>query len=309
MNEGTRTEVKDLCQTVLGEWQIKTQALVTNSQQCMQRELNESVQHLFTRYDQGVQQQFREQHAELNRLQEIVEELRRDKTIVWDEIHHLRQTVAVSASPAAARAQKQTQNLDSPPDETVLFAACKERVDKASIVAGTAAWLEQAGFRDGEEYILRGSDLGLSKKWTFQFLGDDGTANRRRNKALQLLKNTDGTWTRIEVVTPLDRTLPLYINVDKTLRRTITEVMTKRLQTVIQDQLPRLKDAVHAVRREGLVTFQWRPLAQVEVKDDKNVVTKWNPPILQKSGLNKATIIAAMEARPSFEDEEIEWQL
>ena len=118
---------------------------------------------LFTKYDQNVQQRFRSQQSDIARLFQILQDLQKDESAMWQEVVHLRQTVDASASPKAAIISLNEVTFNSVPNEGIIKANCKEHVNKQSVVNATAGWLAEAGFRDRQEFEYEGSDTTISK--------------------------------------------------------------------------------------------------------------------------------------------------
>jgi hypothetical protein len=187
---------------------------------------------------------------------------------------------------------------------------CKEHIDKESLAKATVEWLGDAGFTEGREYEIKGSDIALAKAWIIAFAGDAGTAARRARKALEILKGADGTWRRLEIVSPLGRVLPLFVSADKNRKRILTETYTKRLFGLIKADVPPGKGAIHMLKPEGLITFKWKPLARICVKPDSSFLTYWNPPMVLAAGVDKEKISEAMDSRvATVSAESVEWQL
>jgi hypothetical protein len=299
-----------MCQRLLAEWQQHTQSVVQQSQQAIKQDLDCSVHSLLTKYDEGVQQQFRAQQADIAKLYELVADLKRDKESMWKEVSHLRSTTEASCSPETARAHKTEQTFDQQPNESIIRVNCKEHVDKEAVEAAITPWLQDGNFRLGHECELRGSDTTLAKNWTLSFAGEAGTSARRVKKALDLLRGSDGTWRRLELTTPLGRVLPIFLSADKNRKRILTETYVKKLFNLVKPQIPMSKGALHMLKAEGLLAFRWKPLARVVVSPDSSFLIYWNPPVVAASGINKEQIVEAMESRTaSVNADAVEWQL
>ena len=85
----------------------------------------------------------------------------------------------------------------------------------------------------------------------------------------------------------------------------------KRLHDILKDQIPASKGPVHAVRGDGVVTFQWKPLARVEIQDDRSSCREMEPSDeLGEAGVRvKLLPWLALDTRPTLEDDEVEWEL
>lgn len=140
--------------------------------------------------------------------------------------------------------------------------------------------------------------------------GDEGLAARRVNKAMGLLKGSDGVWRKFVCVTPSGEQAEVYISRDKNRRQILTEQISKKLKTVLEEKVDNGKTSLHLLRSEGMVTYKWQPLARVSPYADGSFQVHWNPSTLRKlPELSKNDVLEELENLHGTKADGIEWCL
>ena len=292
---------------LLAEWNTNAEQIVAANNHKIKQDLQATVHHLLQQYDANIQAQFRAQQADIAKLYELVAQLKDDKSKVWREVSHLSQTVESSPCPAAAKEFRQAQQFDALPNECIIVVTCKSFIDRVSLLDGIAQWMADAALQPEQDYDIPGGDTNLAKRWVITFGGDHGLQARRARKCLNLLKGSDGIWRRLKAISPLGEAVDLFLSADKSKKRIATEVLTKRLHGLIQDQLGQPTRALHMLKPEGLVTYQWKPLAKVTANADGSAVCQWNPVVADKLQIDRVCITDAMENRRTVSTDGVEW--
>eukprot|EP00973_Karenia_brevis_P089026 12346857-Karenia_brevis.AAC.1 len=103
--------------------------------------------------------------------------------------------------------------------------------------------------------MLLGPAVGVDKDWSIKFSGPAGPAARRAKKAMQILRNEDGTWHKYQADSPCGDKVDIFIANDKSPKQRRVETTTKRLGRVFETLHPDLKVFVN--RKKGTVSHQW----------------------------------------------------
>ena len=74
-------------------------------------------------------------------------------------------------------------------------------------------------------------------------------------------------WRKIFVSTPEGSATQLYLGVDKSLAQQSLEVTTKRMSSLVAAALGSWSEYLFTMRAEGLLFFDWQPLAQIRVQE------------------------------------------
>ena len=157
------------------------------------------------------------------------------------------------------------------PDLSVLKLNSSGLVAKSSVAEAIAGWLEEASC-EGEKAKLEGPNLG--NNFVLQFSGCSVLAARRSKKAHSLLRDAGGQWRELKVQAPSGESIDLYVGIDKKPKQLQTERAGNRLLKHLE--------AKHSgqdfglVRREGMVTWKWQPLARVVPHHDGHCDVEWN---------------------------------
>eukprot|EP00973_Karenia_brevis_P041462 5736932-Karenia_brevis.AAC.1 len=127
---------------------------------------------------------------------------------------------------------------DSIPDQTKLRINTTSNVSRASLLNALGSWLSHF---DSADWILLGPTVGVDKDWSIKFSGPAGPAARRAKKAMQLLRNDDGSWHKYQAESPSGDAVDIFIANDKSPKQRRVETTTKRLGRVFESLHPHLK--------------------------------------------------------------------
>ena len=138
-----------------------------------------------------------------------------------------------------------------------------------------------------------------------RFSGDDIEADSKARKALQILKQEDGSFTRLWVKLPDGRQVQLYVGPDKNDKTVATEVSCKRLKDAVMSAHPSLD--IHALKRDGVLCIGWEYAVRVIPHPDKSVELMWIRDVLDKFKLNKKLITDKFNALSSATGINLPW--
>ncbi len=153
--------------------------------------------------------------------------------------------------------------------------------------------------RDG--YVLDGEPL--SQSFVVRFSGDTNLAAARAAKFLQL-QRVGRTWKEVSARDASDVMQRVYVDGDKNLRQSRTEMATKRLHSALKQCHPQLQ--FFARRQIGEVCLDYMAIARVIVVDANVTKLEWNLALSDAKNIDKekvaSTMAAAERTRP-----EIQW--
>ena len=119
-------------------------------------------------------------------------------------------------------------------------------------------------------------------------------ASRRAKKCLDLLHNADGSWKPLEIRGPTGRTVKRFASADKSDKQLAVEQASKKLSKAIANLH---KDrSVHCLKRQGVVTMDWKRLAKVDVNSYREVQIQWNTLVITEYNIDKAAVRTAFDA-------------
>jgi hypothetical protein len=142
-----------------------------------------------------------------------------------------------------------------------------------------------------EQFALDGPLLG--RRFTIKFKAEPHLAARRARKASLALRTVDGTWREFTVATPAGEATRIFISEDKSAKTTQLEMATKRLHKAISEYSTA---KAHMVKKDGVVTIDWVPIAKVEVSSGEPAQVLWHPQAIEKHNIDKEKVLERFAA-------------
>ena len=140
----------------------------------------------------------------------------------------------------------------------------------------------------GSTHLMR---LNATRTWLTT------TALKVSAQLLESMRNGPGKWKQIFAATPAGSTTQVFLGPDKSLKVQALEVTTKRFSAILAAEIGAAwAEGLYTMRSEGLVFFNWEPLAKVEVEEGGKVTVGWNPAVADLLRLNQANIVKALSA-------------
>ena len=148
---------------------------------------------------------------------------------------------------------------------------------------------------EAANYELQGEQLG--KIFTLRFLGEANLAARRLNKFMDNLKLANGGWRGLDAQSPTGTTVKLYVNRDRNPRQVKEEVLGKRLQKIVAQQLAAKGNPLHCFYKKHDTTLfvNWQPVAKLIVEGPEAVSIRWNVVAANPLDLDRDAIVAALD--------------
>jgi hypothetical protein len=243
---------------------------------------------LIRAYDVGAQRQFSDITATLTLVQESLNSHDTRFSDLTTQIEELRAGlhIAETTSPNAAQSLINHQTFARDPNPSTIRVGAAELITREAILLAIAPWLGEANLSSAD-FTLNGPPIG--KSFNLSFHGPTGLGALRATKALQLLKGADGTWREIHAISPTTAAIKLFLSPDKSPKQTRIEAASRKLFKIIQELHP--TKTVNLLRREGVVSVDWKPLVKVGVENaDSPTTLLWNAKVLQDLGLDKSPI-------------------
>ena len=156
-------------------------------------------------------------------------------------------------------------------------------------------WLAKSDFQEGTHFHLPDDDVTLQDSFVVQFVGPDGTAAKRSTAALSSLRQGAGRWQKIFAKTPTGKQTQIYLSADKNLCQQATEVITKKLATIIEKMIGSEFGKVSAARTEGVVLVAREPLALLTPASTGEVTIKWSESLANRTQINRQAAVSALE--------------
>ena len=138
---------------------------------------------------------------------------------------------------------------------------------------------------------------GLGKKFYIQFQGAGQLGARHAQKFVDTcLKDDDGKWIPLHIKDPQGIPNRLFVGPDVGPQQERIEILTGILSKVVGE----IKGGTaFAQKREGVVFFNFVPVASITVPDSKTVELSINSPGCLEVGLNTAEVKRMFEERTS----------
>lgn len=241
---------------------------------------------LLRRYDERVQAQFEEQGDRIALLDTSQQRMAEDFAAMQARVEACERALALAEQEVAA--PPTGDNWDRETDPTILVVGCAAHVAKDAVAPVLHEWLSEADIKR-DHYHIEGALL--AKRFVVRMHGDKKLASRRASKAHMSLR-TGGEWRRMSVASPAGDDIALYVGIDKNGKQQATERQGKILRQAVQEVVG---GDPHLLRRDGVVTINWQPLARVEPRQHQPARVLFQGPLVQQMGVDREAIRAAFE--------------
>jgi hypothetical protein len=167
------------------------------------------------------------------------------------------------------------------------------------VAQATKDWIEEAGLDFAADIHVAGPATSLAKFWTLVVQGDEGMADRRASKLLDLLRpaTKGGNWRELYCKSPCGRWVQVFAGPDKSQRALATERLTKRAAEALRNQFSNLR--IHALKRDGMVTIGWKGAVKITPYADGTFDLLWNKKVLDTLSVDRIAVVAALEGSGS----------
>ena len=111
------------------------------------------------------------------------------------------------------------------------------------------------------------------------------------------LRNGDGTWKNLETTSPTGRAIRLYINRDRNPRQVKEDILGKRLQKIVAQQLEQKGTPLRCFykKRDTTLFVNWQPVAKLIVEGPERFYVKWNHVAAEPLGLDREAVAIALD--------------
>ena len=269
---------------------------------------NRTVGNLMRKFDERLQARFNKlesDHSELAARVAALEASFRHQASLLTQTNKEIATFSKEDPEKAA----QDDSWERKPDSTILKLSAAAHVTKTAIADTLTEWLKEAGCDTDDKVSVEGPQLG--RNFVLQFKGANVLAARRAKKAHSLLRLPDGSWRSHSVNAPSGESIDLFVGIDKNTKQQHTERGGKRLLKHLEAKYPTQNFGF--IRREGMVTWDWQPLARALPHHDGHCDVEWNNLVTDK-GANVCTFDrpaanAAVASSASFSSAGVQWSL
>ena len=291
-----RSELEAMLDIFKTKISSETKSAVAESASSIEQGLKTHVTTLLRTYDDASNRRIASIEATTQELTVKQNQQEKDMENIKKDIGRLQQGLVVAESATPSRAMLDAEDFDREPDLTIVKISVADAIAKGAAIDALATIFQTANIAENE-YVIKGPELG--KYFTLQLNGEGGVAAKRAKKFLSALRDRSGKWTALWATTPTRTQCRIYINEDKSDKRTRTEMFTKRLERAFKTK--HADKHVHARRyndkKEGTISVDWVPVAKLTVasKDDQPVLL-WNAGAVAEMGIEKDTITTAFNS-------------
>ena len=287
---------------LLTEFKAHTSEVMVKSQQQVQSELNSTVAELVRKLDSNFQRQIQaqqQQHSVANseaivRLEKQVAELLTSQAQIFARIQTGQIDIRETTNQSSANVRSKW-NLA--PDRRLVKANCATLISLRAFADLVVPLLANLGCQLGTDYNLPGDPNILAKYFSVYFTGPEEPALSKATRLLESMRTGPGKWRQIFAATPSGSTTQVFLGPDKSLKVQALEVTTKRFSAILAAEVgASWAEGLYTMRSEGLVFFNWEPLAKVEVEEGGKVTVGWNPAVADLLRLDQSGIVKALTA-------------
>ena len=289
---------------LLAEWKSHSESIIQTSQHAVQQNLNESLHGLMRLADQNNQRQFQQHHALIASVDQRVvtveggmQALQVMNQQLWGELEVVKKALAVAPQAAPALQVGEDERWEAQPDLGIVKGHCAQSVSLQAFANSVAPWLQRCQMQPGVDFDFSGDSSILQTEWNIIFCGLPGTAAKKAQSCLRRLKISAGNYEKFWIFTPTEEWIPLFVSGDKNNKQITTEMTTKRMRDCVAARYVKgPAEEITAARREGVVCIAQIPLCILMPKSCGDCCLQWNEPLLQRSELCKATLLADFSA-------------
>ena len=226
--------------------------------------------------------------GKLGELQQWQQKATRENEVIRDQIKQLEEALAVAES-GPTRMPVLVDGYARSLDASVVKLRCSEKISKMAAVEGIEEVLREMGAKP--EWTAWESKDDIGKLHILRFTGIDGCAEKRTTKFLQLQRLPKG-WRKLSATTPDGEKKDLFISGDKNRKMVRTEIVTKKLATLLAERYPSAQ--IVGKRQEGRVYSGWLPLARVRVDTEEQTDIEWCAQTADKLKVDRTAILEAI---------------
>lgn len=241
-------------------------------------------------YDAALQRRLRAMDAKADATAERVDAVAATQQSVLLRLQTIEAEMHLVRTGSAIKASDIDESWDRKEFLHVLRANAAEMVTQASVEKVLDHWFSTVGVKR-EDWTLEAAGRAPAKNWAITFGGPEATAARQAQRALGALKTTEGTWRRLDAKSTDDDEVALYVSGDKSPMQGRIEATLRKLQRAMQEVAPALQ--TRQLRREGVLSANWRRLIKVEAPDRETTNIKWNLEALAEAGVVRAEVEGA----------------
>ena len=285
--------------SLLGDWKAHSEKVVAISQKNIQQELNQGVSQLIIKVDENTQRQLKAQQAhitahtaQIQNLEVSIKELKDQQNACLTQVARCQEVVAAANTVPSAYQLQRDHKWDSDPDPRLIRAHVHQLISLTALRSALTPWLAKSDFLEGTHFHLPDDDGSLQDNFVIQFVGPDGTAAKRSTAALSSLRQGAGRWQKIFAKTPTGKQTQIYLSADKNLCQQATEVITKKLATIIEKMIG---SEFGAARTEEVVLVAREPLALLTPASTGEVTIKWSESLANRTQINRQAAVSALE--------------
>ena len=146
----------------------------------------------------------------------------------------------------------------------------------------------------GEHFRVRTKPGPLAKRFVVEFTGALGL----RAKRATIVHARLFPWEdhQISATTPSGRAVRLFINIDESPKTIATERLGKLLFRTLSEFATnsQVREEVHLLKYQGVVTFDWASVAKVVPHADKMFTLYWNLQAVSRLQIHKPTVASRL---------------
>ena len=285
-----RSELDDLLNQFKGDLTETMEASIDKSVSELKDSLRASVFEdtaaLIRKLDESYQKRFQQTEGDIKHLHELHKESQSQIELLKKEIKQIQSGLSVAQKTTVTRKELFGDDFDAEPDLSILRVSVHGRgkATAAAIEVAVKELVENAACP--AEFKVQGGKIGHN--FSVHFQGANGLGARHVKKCINYLR--DNEWPATYAKATDGHSARVYFDFNKSGKTQKTERETKRLADAVRE-LHSDKD-VHALRKDGIVTVSWRPIAKVQVHPgDEPTKLLWLYASVSELGIDRQGII------------------
>ena len=268
--------------------------------------VQKSTESLFKRYDSGLQKRFDKVESDVHSLSCRMADSDRCHSEMQKDIDKLKKTLDLAENADTSAKVRQAideKQFDREIDPTIIDINAEKRVGYEHIKKTVVEWLDQ-DFKELFKFL--GESAAPTKNVKVQFTGNTLTAATRVDKALRSLRSDDGTWTRLVARDEENQPVKLFEGPDKSKKQIRTEMESKRLRDLLRGLHP--AQNFHVLRREGIISSNWKQLARVIPVAEGESVIEWNYAVVAELEIDREAAVRSFRSSTKTSTQ-VQWRV
>ena len=260
-----------------------------------------STQELLRKYDASSQKRLASIEGSMHSLRANQDQVSNEQKKMREDLDKIKAQLLIAENASGIRDAIDNDNFDREIDPTIIKINSRKPVGHEFLKKAASDWLDPS-FAD--LYKVQGETAELIKSITVQFKGIPVVAAKHVDRALRSLRRDDGSWTQLTAKDEAGESVNIYAGPDKSSKQVRTEIDSKKLHTIFQQLYPGTK--FHLLRRDGVISVNFKKLARVVPQPDKETIIEWDFDTASSVSIDK--IVVSGDFRNISDGSKTDWK-